>query len=72
MVVITDMGTAPATRSSYNGKEMKRVWLLNTEILCQKRGLSPVSDKNTNPKALATIGFILSVAGMVPYLQSAK
>ena len=43
MVVITNMGTAPATRASYNGKEMKSVWLLNTEILCQKRGLSPIS-----------------------------
>jgi len=41
MVVITNMGTAPAIRSSYNGKEMKSVWLLNTENLCQKAGLSP-------------------------------
>ena len=45
MVVITNMGTAPATRSSYNGKEMKRVWLLNIEILCQKGCLSPISVK---------------------------
>ena len=43
MVVIPNMGTAPATRSSYNGKEIKSVWLLNTEILCQKGGLSPIS-----------------------------
>lgn len=41
MVVITNIDTAPAIRSNYNGKEMKSVWLLNTEILCQKRGLSP-------------------------------
>ena len=65
MVVITNMGTAVATRlnyrppdgllaiscqemeipilSSYNGKEIKRVSLLNIEILCQKGGLSPIS-----------------------------
>ena len=41
MVVITNMGTAPATRSCYNSKEIKSVWLLNTKILCQKGVVVP-------------------------------
>ena len=42
MVVITNVGTASATRSSYDGKQMKRVWFLNIETLCQKGGLVPI------------------------------